>query len=120
MSALPVQSIREAAADLTVVSKSIAEYIENHSEVSHLFDIVHLLHDLLLRIEDDKDTANGFKQLKASIARICERWWVMQFNGAEYLTVQLVPYLLRVSLDEDAIAADVKRVYRLRTTCNIK
>ena len=56
----------------------------------------------------------GANQLKSSIARLCEKWWINQSEGAENIIVQLVPYLLITALSPTSRDIDAKRLYNVR------
>lgn len=71
------------------------------------------------------DTAQGIltlvsqspllQSLKASIAKLCEMWWLANEEGAENLIAQLLTYLLMSSLAIDGHESDIKRLYSLRS-----
>lgn len=98
---------------LKKVCMILLKYIETSKASSAaLYDIVQTLHDILIPLDD---SIPGAPSLKVSIARICEKSWVGEGEGAENYVTQLIPYLLIVSLSPSALDADVKRLYSIRT-----
>jgi hypothetical protein len=73
--------------------------------------VVQLLHELLIPLDDE---IPGATQIKEKIARICEKWWINQYEGAEHVITQLIPYLLLIALSPSSHDADVKRLYNVR------
>jgi condensin-2 complex subunit G2 len=76
-----------------------------------LFDTIQQLHDILIPLNDGMP---GGQQLKVSIARACEKCWSDEWEGAENLITQLLPFLLLAALSVSSLDADVKRVFHLR------
>eukprot|EP01050_Picozoa_sp_SAG11_P028529 SAG11_NODE_7657_length_1114_cov_1.649261_1_plen_262_part_01 len=72
---------------------------------------VQLLHDITLELTGSRGWA-----LQNDIARTCEEWWADERPGRENLVTQTVPYLVARALDEDGRVADLKRLYRMRTS----
>ena len=72
---------------------------------------VELLHGITLELTGPRGWA-----LQNDIARTCEEWWTDERPGRERLVTQTVPYLVARALDEDGKVADLKRLYRMRTS----
>ena len=77
----------------------------------NIVQTVQLLHELLIPLDDAIPGAN---QLKSSISRLCEKWWINQDEGAENIIIQLVPYLLITALSSSSRDIDAKRLYNVR------
>lgn len=73
--------------------------------------VVQLLHELLIPLDEE---IPGASQIKEKIARLCEKWWINQYEGAEHVITQLIPYLLLTVLSPSSNDADVKRLYNVR------
>ncbi|XP_071943321.1 condensin-2 complex subunit G2-like isoform X2 [Antedon mediterranea] len=68
------------------------------------------LHELLL------DFPEKAISLQASIAKVCQTWWIKELEGREALVANTIMFFLVKSLQPDASLADVKRVYSLRAS----
>lgn len=97
---------------LKKLSLIILKYIETSKVDSPaVFHTAQILHDILIPLDDTLPSAPS---LKVTIARICEKCWVNETDGAENFVTQLIPYLLIASLSPLAHDADVKRLYNIR------
>ena len=103
---------REAVAVLRVAVDVAEAFLANPKlpAPDALVQTVQALHDIMLHLCECGEAA----QLQASIARVCEAWWVQGRTGRDTLSVQLVPYLLVTSLQPGARPGDVKRVWGMR------
>ena len=102
-----VSLLRKIAA---ILLKRIETSKDSHSST---FEGVEVLHDLLIPLND---AIPGALPLKVTIAKICEKWWTSESEGAENLVTQLLPYLLIAALSPTAHDSDIKRLYTIRTT----
>jgi hypothetical protein len=105
-----VSLLRKIAA---IILKRMESTKDSHSS---MLGAVEVLHDLLIPLDD---AVPGALSLKVTIARICEKWWISESDGAENLVTQLLPYLLIAGLSPTAHDSDVKRLYTIRTTLQL-
>ena len=97
---------------LKKLSLIILKYMEmSKASPPAVFHTAQILHDLLIPLDDALPNAPS---LKVTIARICEKCWINETDGAEIFVTQLIPYLLIASLSPSVHDADVKRLYNIR------
>ena len=97
---------------LKKLSSIILKYMEMpKASPPAVFHTAQILHDLLIPLDDALPNAPS---LKVTIARICEKCWINETDGAEIFVTQLIPYLLIASLSPSVHDADVKRLYNIR------
>lgn len=96
--------------------RRIADFIVLYQSLkprpASLFYSLEEIHELLMSLND---AIAGAAPLKRRIADACEAWWINNENSAENLISQLIPYLLLASLDTDAKASDITRLYNMRS-----
>lgn len=105
-----VSLLRKIAA---IILKRIESTNDSHSS---MLGAVEVLHDLLIPLDD---IVPGALSLKVTIARICEKWWISESDGADNLVTQLLPHLLIAGLSPTAHDSDIKRLYAIRTTLQL-
>ena len=104
--------ITDVISSLKKVATMLLKMSHNtHSNDPNVVQIVQLLHELLIPLDE---TIPGTNQLKSSISRLCEKWWINQSEGAENIIIQLVPYLLITALSPSSRDIDAKRLYNVR------
>ena len=72
------------------------------------------LHDIIFDLQDRRAS-----DLQAAIVDLCEAWWLSGRPGRDDLVPQAISYLLVRALHDGAAAADVKRLYGMRTALTV-
>jgi hypothetical protein len=76
-----------------------------------LLESVEKLHELLISLYESD---NSSSQLKSTIAKICEVWWLRKFEGRNCLMPQLLSYLLLTLLSSECRTQDIKRLLAVK------
>lgn len=84
--------------------------------MNEVLTVAELLHDILLSLHS---CGTKGMQVQAAIASLCETWWLQRFVDREAMVVQLMPFLVAKSLDNDAQKADVKRLFQIRDALGV-
>jgi len=79
--------------------------------MDEVFAVAELLHSVLFSLHS---CGSKGLQVQATIASICETWWLQRFVDREAMVVQLLPFLVARSLDAAAQKSDVKRLFVIR------
>ena len=72
--------------------------------------VAEALHDIIFDLHDPRASS-----LQGAIVELCESWWLAERPGRDELVPQTISYLLVSALHEAATAADVKRLWALRS-----
>jgi hypothetical protein len=75
-----------------------------------LSGIIESLHDILISLEESSEV---FVNLKKSISKVCELWWVNEEQGCENVVTQLLPYTITITFSPYANESDVKRLVNI-------
>ncbi|XP_033124191.1 condensin-2 complex subunit G2-like [Anneissia japonica] len=73
-----------------------------------MLETITALHELLLEFPDKAN------KVQASIAKVCQTWWVKELPGREGLVANTIMFFLVKSIQPNASFADVKRVFSMR------
>ncbi|EOD05699.1 putative condensin, partial [Emiliania huxleyi CCMP1516] len=76
--------------------------------------VAEALHDIIFDLHDPRAST-----LQGAIVELCESWWLAERPGRDELVPQTISYLLVSALHEAATAADVKRLWALRSALGV-
>ena len=96
----------------SVLSAALVYLDSQKHNPSELFDFLFASHKLLTGIGFEEDSQAS--AVKLLLAKICERWWMSGFTGADELMPQLITFFLISSLDINGKGSMIKRLLDLR------
>eukprot|EP00466_Bigelowiella_natans_P014764 jgi/Bigna1/85037/estExt_fgenesh1_pg.C_20002 len=82
-------------------------------QMDQMREITSALNEVLYNLRTE--TAS---KLQNAISRLCEVWYSNDMGGDEYMP-NVIPYLLARTLEHDATASDLKRIYKIRDALSL-
>jgi hypothetical protein len=83
---------------------------KNAPNSSFAYDTLLVLSQLL-----SSSTIGGLSAAtKRAVSKACEHWWVNEGQGSGNFVAVVLPYLLSIAVQPDALDVDIKRVYAMR------
>ena len=103
----------EALQAVTILARASLSDADRETP-TELLEVAIELHDIIFDLKDPRADV-----LQDAIVDLCEAWWLGGRDGRDELMPQTISYLLVRALHANAGAADVKRLYVLRSALTV-